>query len=83
MTRDPEKWWKSMHMILGHVMDKFSTVLVQIQPGLRWMPQLVAEYESTTAQLLESVGKKPGDYGPCPSYSHTSKRQRLTGYQGL
>ena len=65
VTRDPEKWYESIAPLLGNSYNVDSQALMSIDPGFRWFPATVEEFSLAMGPLAATVGKKPGDWGPC------------------
>lgn len=64
IERDPRKWWVSFHGNLKYAGAWFLPVLTFVGPGLRWFPKLMIAWKREADVLMESIGKRPGDFGP-------------------
>lgn len=62
MTRDPERWWKSLEAgMQSHKLDDLiMSILFAMTPGIRWHATFFQEYKKDMDELVD----KPGDYGP-------------------
>lgn len=68
VTRDPEKWWPSIRPLIENGTNTFHLILTCIYPGLRWFSPQVDEFTMFFDGIGASVGKKPGEWGPCISH---------------
>jgi hypothetical protein len=64
VSRDPERWWKSLQGIMKYADAWAIPVLTCIAPRLRWYPVFLEAWRRDVDKLMMGMGKAPGEYGP-------------------
>ncbi|KAK6839456.1 hypothetical protein PG995_007272 [Apiospora arundinis] len=67
VTRDPEKWWKSVGAITKSTSLWYLPYITAPMPGWRWIPAMIGEFARSTNELL---GMRPEERDPDKGAPH-------------
>lgn len=65
ITQDPEKWWESFKPVMDNSLSAVHEAMMAIDPEYNWFPAFVDECNFAIDPILERIGRKHGDLGPC------------------